>query len=142
MVREQTRMSEMISRLQLDLETYKETQNDRLDVMLSNVDVDMKRVFHEVKRVENVIDSRVIQWKASCDSNFGRLVSDVELFKPKDKPNSETSEGDESKDFISENVASEIINLRNEWKTFRDELEDYWLKEKLHRMIKVNWRSN
>ena len=130
MVREQTRMSEMISRIQLDLETYKETQNDRLDDMLSNIDVDMKRVFHEVKRVENVIDSRVSQWKASCDGNFGRLTSDVELFKPKGNHISETSEGANNKDSSNKNVAFEIDILRNEWKTFRDEFEEEFCKEK------------
>ena len=51
MVREQTRMSETISRLQLDLESYKDTQNERLDDMLCNVDTDVKRVFHEIRKV-------------------------------------------------------------------------------------------
>ena len=85
MVREQTRMSETISRLQLDLESYKDTQNERLDDMLCNVDTDVKRVFHEIRKVENVMDTRVTQWKNNCDSYVGRLMSDIEFLKPKVK---------------------------------------------------------
>ena len=130
MVREQTRMSETISRLQLDLESYKDTQNERLDDMLCNVDTDVKRVFHEIRKVENVMDTRVTQWKNNCDSYVGRLMSDIEFLKPKVKHLSESSDGDEEKDPINGNVSSQIDNIRVEWKAFRDELEGRFCSEK------------
>lgn len=130
MVREQTRMSETISRLQLDLESYKDTQNERLDDMLCNVDTDVKRVFHEIRKVENVMDTRVTQWKNNCDSYVGRLMSDIEFLKPKVKHLSESSDGDEEKDPINGNVSSQIDNIRAEWKAFRDELEGRFCSEK------------
>ena len=130
MVREQTRMSETISRLQLDLESYKDTQNERLDDMLCNVDTDVKRVFHEIRKVENVMDTRVTQWKNNCDSYVGRLMSDIEFLKPKVKHLSESSDGDDEKDPINGNVSSQIDNIRAEWKAFRDELEGRFCSEK------------
>ena len=123
-------MSETISRLQLDLESYKDTQNERLDDMLCNVDTDVKRVFHEIRKVENVMDTRVTQWKNNCDNYVGRLMSDIEFLKPKVKHLSESSDGDEEKDPINGNVSSQIDNIRVEWKAFRDELEGRFCSEK------------
>ena len=48
LVKEQVRMAEMMTRVQVDLKVLKESQNDRLEDMMHNIDSDIKKVQYDV----------------------------------------------------------------------------------------------
>ena len=50
MTREQSKIFESVTRIQNDFECYKDSQNDRLDEILTNIDSDIKRVSQEAQK--------------------------------------------------------------------------------------------
>eukprot|EP00092_Neocalanus_flemingeri_P010247 GFUD01011040.1.p1 GENE.GFUD01011040.1~~GFUD01011040.1.p1 ORF type:complete len:438 (+),score=102.33 GFUD01011040.1:88-1401(+) len=61
MRKEQSRMGEMFARIQVDLEAYKESQNDRIDEMMQNMDSDVKKVYNYLGKDYEKLNNQILE---------------------------------------------------------------------------------
>lgn len=59
LAREQSKIFEKVARIQNDFESYKDSQNDRLDEILTNIDSDLKRVSQEARKSSMSYETRL-----------------------------------------------------------------------------------
>ena len=59
LAREQSKIFEKVARIQNDFESYKDSQNDRLDDILTNIDSDLKRVSQEARKSSLSYETRL-----------------------------------------------------------------------------------
>ena len=85
-------MMEVVYRLQTDLETFKEIQNDRLDELLTNIDMDVRKVSQESVKVQSAFDRKVLEMKNDQLDEVKRLKSEIDLLKERmDNPCSDVT---------------------------------------------------
>merc|ERR1712202_85936 len=63
LVKEQARMNEMLTRIQVDLEVHKESQNDRMDEMMQNIDSDVKKVYNDLGKDYEKVHLKILEFK-------------------------------------------------------------------------------
>ena len=80
-VQEQARMLEMMTRIQTDLEVFKETQNDRLDDLLTNIDNDVRKVSQETNKVETAFERRISDIRSDHEEEVKRLKTEIDTLK-------------------------------------------------------------
>ena len=114
MVREQNKMFEVISRVQQDLEMYKDSQNNRLDEILTNIDMDVKKVSNETKRVEVTLDRKVADSKTMTAESVNKMSSELEILKCKVDKKMKLNDSDLSSSFYEESIKKDLLNLKNE----------------------------
>ena len=60
--REQSKILESVNRIQNDLECYKDSQNDRLDEILTNIDSDIRKVSQDAQKCSAQSDSKLAEF--------------------------------------------------------------------------------
>lgn len=60
--REQSKILESVNRIQNDLESYKDSQNDRLDEILTNIDSDIRKVSQEARRYSANTENKLAEF--------------------------------------------------------------------------------
>ena len=60
--REQSKILESVTRIQNDLENYKDSQNDRLDEILTNIDADIRKVSQDAEKCSAQRDYKVAEF--------------------------------------------------------------------------------
>jgi len=121
--REQSRVIEMVSRIQLDLETYKETQNERFDDMLTNIDNDVRKVSQEMSQVETLVEKRLHEARVSGSNSFNNLKSEVELMSIKCEQYFAGKD-----DNLKENKSDELNEIKNELQILKSEVQNKFEK--------------
>jgi len=116
MAREQTRMTEMISRLQGDLETFKESQHSQMDEMLTNIDTEMRKVSLETRRLEMKMETRVTEDTAESRESVNKVKAEVDALRNKLDTRSDDSGVKEDKSL------EDIYDVQQEFSTFKSEV--------------------
>ena len=83
MVKEQARMVEMMTRIQVDLEAHKESQNDRLDEMMRNIDSDVKKVYNDLGKDCERLHTKISETKVESVEvkDYNKMQADFEEMK-------------------------------------------------------------
>merc|ERR1719435_218728 len=63
LAKEQTRQREMLSKLMLDMEQSKETLNNRLDDMMQNIDLDIKKLYQDMTSENEAVNDKITNIK-------------------------------------------------------------------------------
>jgi len=92
LLKEQTRLADTLRRVQLDLENYKESNNQRLDEMMTHVDCDIKKLDRDQVKFEEKINLKHEEVSRKCEEvtskceqlkEFTQLKGDHESLKQK-----------------------------------------------------------
>jgi len=96
LVKEQNAMRNMMTKVQLDVSTYKESLDDRIDDMIHNIETDIKNVYNDTRRDYEVLHTSVISYKKNCmeSKNYNYLKDGLEKLNRivESKESSETPE--------------------------------------------------
>ena len=117
MAREQTKMVEMISRLQGDLETFKESQHSQMDEMLTNIDSEMRRVTVETRRLEMKMETRMTEDsdRAVSRESMNKIRAEVDALRNKlDMRNDDSG--------VKEDKSLDIDDVQQDFSTFKNEV--------------------
>ena len=117
MAREQTKMIEMISRLQGDLETFKESQHSQMDEMLTNIDSEMRRVTLETRRLEMKIETKVPEDSdaALSKESINKMRAEIDALRNKlDTRNDDSG--------VKEDKSIDIDDVQQDFATFKSEI--------------------
>ena len=80
LARDQNRILESVARIENDLESYKDSQNDRLDEILTNIDSDIRKVSQDALKASSVCENKLSElMKASVpQKQVESLKSDIQ----------------------------------------------------------------
>merc|ERR1711874_485898 len=73
--REQSKILDSVNRIQNDLETYKDSENDRLDEILTNIDSDIRKVSQDAEKCSAQSEYKLAEFIR--DSAVDTLRTDV-----------------------------------------------------------------
>merc|ERR1719291_517549 len=93
---------------------YKDSQNNRLDEILTNIDTDVKKVLSETKRVEVSLDRKIADSKTMTTESGTKMSSELEMLKCKVDKKLRLNDSDLSSSFHEESVKKDFLNLKNE----------------------------
>jgi len=116
LAKEQVSMREMVTRIQTDLEHYKESQNNRFDDMMRNTDCDLKKVYNDLGNEFDKLQVKVTKTKVECVDvkEYYELKSDFEelklMVKSKFNHNAEVESVLHGK---VDNIIEDVASLRN-----------------------------
>ena len=117
MAREQTKMIEMISRLQGDLETFKESQHSQMDEMLTNIDSEMRRVTLETRRLEMKIETKLPEDSDALVSkeSMNKMRAELDALRNKlDMRNDDSG--------VKEDKSIDMDDVQQDFATFKSEI--------------------
>jgi len=109
-------MVEMMTRIQLDLEAHKESQNDRLDEMMRNIDSDVKKVYNVLGKECERLHTKVSETKVECVEvkDYNEMKADFDEMKQvlKFKTLNNKSESDSILHAKVENVMKDLTSIK------------------------------
>ena len=119
LMKEQAMMFEKMTRIQVDLEVHKESQNDRLDEMMRNVDSEVKKVYKDLGQDCEKLNAKLLETKDECieAKEYNDLKTDFEELKliVKSKATNHNKE-----DSI---LNAKVGNMEKDCKAFKKEID-------------------
>lgn len=115
MAREQTKMLEMIARLQGDLETFKESQHSQMDEMLTNIDTEMRKASLETSRIEMKMETKATEARAVSQEHMNKVKVEVDALRSKLDMRNDDSGVKEDKSLDIDDVQEDFSKFRSEF---------------------------
>jgi len=109
-------MVEIMTRVQVDLEAHKESQNDRLDEMMRNIDSDVRKVYNDLGRDCERLHTKISETKVECveAKGYNEMKADFAEMKQmiKSKAINNKSENDSILHAKVENMMKDLASVK------------------------------
>jgi len=69
LVKEQNATRNMMTKVQLDVHTYKESLDDRIEDMIHNIETDIKNVYNDIRRDYEALHASLVGYSKDCMEN-------------------------------------------------------------------------